>query len=251
MNMLKRFMNDLLGIVGYRIVSTKTSVARDISLGRYDWLRKRHISTVIDVGANTGQFASNARRIYPAATIYSFEPLAACFEQLNRQAERLQPMHCFPFALGSTNASENIHVNTESASSSMFTLGDRHKEAFPSARQSREEQVEVRTLDSVSSELQCKPGILIKIDVQGYELEVLKGSERILSETDTLIVETSFSRLYEGQPLFQDIYQFLSDRKFTYAGNFGKIVDPANGEILQEDSVFFRNEVPPSGGAAK
>lgn len=82
--------------------------------------------------------------------------------------------------------------------------------------------------------------ILLKIDVQGYEYEVLRGAEVTLANVDTIIVETSYRQLYLHQPLFDDIYLFLRERGFVFSGILEQILNPVNGEVLQSDSIFQR-----------
>lgn len=240
--MIRRRINDLLGLLGYRIVHTTPDIARDVSLGRYDWLRRREIRTVLDVGANIGQFSSAIRIILPGAHIHAFEPLQACYGDLDARSASLQPMTCHAFALGDSDGEATIHQNTAAASSSLLRLGRRHANAFPTARVSADESIQVRTLDAIAPELALSGPVLLKIDVQGYELHVLRGAEHTLPLVDTMILETSFSQLYEGQPLFDELYRYVTQRGFRYHGSIERIIDPANGEILQEDSLFMRPE---------
>ncbi len=238
MKALNRRINSLLATAGYKIEHLP-SVAHDVAQGRYRWLQDRNIATVLDIGANAGQFAAMIRLIFPRAMIYAFEPLESCFRELRVNASSLAPMQCFHCALGREDAVMTMHRNDASPSSSILAMGKPHRDAFPSTQHSVEESITVRTLDGVVPEIKLRPGVLAKIDVQGYELHVLAGAERTLPLIDTLVIETSFLELYEGQPLFHDIYAFLHDRQFSYGGTFGSITDPRTGGVLQEDSLFF------------
>ncbi|MBI3006521.1 MAG: FkbM family methyltransferase [Ignavibacteriales bacterium] len=215
-------------------------MARDIARGKYSWLQEMDIATVLDIGANTGAFAEMMRQILPQAMIYSFEPLESCYKQLISKAPVLRPMQCFQFALGQEHAIKTMYRNDYSPSSSLLPMGKRVHEAFPFTRHAVEEQIVVRSLDEVAGELFLKKPILLKADVQGYELNVLTGAEKTLPMIDILILETSFVELYVGQPLFDEVYQFLHDRRFSYSGSLGQILDPSKGVILQEDSIFVR-----------
>jgi hypothetical protein len=83
----------------------------------------------------------------------------------------------------------------------------------------------------------------LKIDVQGYELNVLRGAEKTLIDVDIILIETSFYELYKNQPLFKDIYDFLSNRGFDYYGSFEQLYDLRDGRILQADSIFISNSI--------
>jgi hypothetical protein len=82
---------------------------------------------------------------------------------------------------------------------------------------------------------------LIKIDVQGYEMQVLKGGERVIQSADVIIIETTFVPLYKDQPLFADIYNYFTSRGFRYAGNIEQLLAPINNQILQADAIFIKS----------
>jgi FkbM family methyltransferase len=237
--LIKNRINSLIGKTGFKI-ARQPSLARDISLGKYRWLQERNISTILDIGANIGQSAEIMRQILPEAMIYSFEPLLSCFQILKDKASLLKPMQCFQFALGKDDAVKTIHYNNFSPSSSILPMAQRHRTVFPYTQNFREEEITVCALDSMSKSLVLKPAILMKVDVQGYELNVLAGAEKTLTLVDTLIIETSFVELYIGQSNFNEVYQFLRDHHFTYMGSFDQMIDPLNGAVLQADSIFVK-----------
>ena len=84
----------------------------------------------------------------------------------------------------------------------------------------------------------------INNDVQGYEDRVFRGGERTIRTSKLVVVEMSFALLYEGQPLFQDIYGLLSNWGFRYAGSLYQTLNPHDGSVLQSDAIFLstRNE---------
>ena len=92
----------------------------------------------------------------------------------------------------------------------------------------------------MAEEVVLEAAVLIKIDVQGYELFVLHGGPETVKRARALIVETSFTKLYEGQPLFDDIYKTLKKSEFDYGGNWDQLTDPRDGRILQTDAIFLR-----------
>lgn len=237
----KHVINGIVRVTGYQF-SRSPSVANDIRRNKYRWLQERGIATVLDIGANTGQFASMIREILPEVMIYSFEPIETSFRELKSNAAALGPIECLPYALGESDAVMEMHKNDFSASSSILEMHSRHAEAFPMTARSVIEKVQVRSLDAIVSQLTLKPKVLAKIDVQGYEMNVLKGAEKSLAAIDALIVETSFETLYEQQPLFDEVYRFLLGRGFGYAGNFDQAADPRTGAILQADGIFLRRQ---------
>ena len=236
---IKQVINDVLGVTGYEIRHTP-SVANEMARGKYRWLQERGIATVLDIGANVGQFAEMMRAVFPRAAIHAFEPLAACCSILARKKPSLEPMCLYPVALGKVDGVATIYHNDFSASSSLLPMTGRHREAFPHTGHTTEEQITVRPLDAVMAGVAYTSPILMKVDVQGFELDVLAGAETTLQRVDVLIVETSMVELYERQPLFHEVYEFLRARGFVFAGSFDQIADPSNGAVLQADAIFLK-----------
>jgi FkbM family methyltransferase len=206
----------------------------------HPWLRELGIATVLDVGANTGQFALAARRAFPAAEIVSVEPLAECYATLTRRLRGLPRTRALNVALGESPGSARFERNEYTPSSSFLPLGEAHRASFPFARATTEVEVPIDTLDAVVARLGLPTPLLIKIDVQGYEDRVLRGATAALRTASALIVETSFVPLYEGQLCHDGICALLSEHGFRYAGCLDQLVEPGSARILSADSVFLR-----------
>jgi len=207
---------------------------------KFKWLQNMNVKTVIDVGAHTGESALHLHEIFPNAKIYSFEPLYDCFMQLNDKMKKVASFRSFNLALGDKEGKLHIHRSEFSDSSSPLKMTKLHKEAFPFSSGYALETADVKTLDNIAQELDLEDNIILKIDVQGYEDRVIRGSISILSRIKVIIVETSFHVLYEGQPLFSDIYELLREHGFVYSGSWGELKSPLDGAPLQQDSIFIR-----------
>ncbi|MDH4240186.1 MAG: FkbM family methyltransferase [Phycisphaerae bacterium] len=206
----------------------------------YEWLREMNIRTVLDIGANKGQFVWQISKLLPDARYYSFEPLKDCYEQLLKRMRHFSNFRAFPFALGDKSGKTQIHHNDFSPSSSLLSMEELHKEAFPYTKNVRIEEIEIRRLDEIIQELDIEDNLLIKIDVQGFEDKVILGGEKLISRASILIIETSFQPLYKGQALFGTIYDALSQLGFRYIGAEAPIRNPKDGSILSCDSIFCR-----------
>ena len=206
----------------------------------YEWLKGKEIHTIFDIGANTGQFASQFHRLLPDATLYSFEPLEDCYNELLKKMGHVPQFRAFNFALGDVNGQAQIYRNDFTPSSSLLPMEELHKRAFPFTRHAKLQKIEVNRLDDILDELDIVENVLVKIDVQGTEDRVISGGEELLGRASVLIVETSFEPLYKGQLLFDGIYELLRDRGFVYAGGESPGRNPENGRILYCDSVFCR-----------
>jgi FkbM family methyltransferase len=179
---------------------------------RRRWLLDAGIRTVLDIGANTGQFARLAHEVLPGAAVYSFEPLPDCFEALKSALPAGSDFHPINCALGAAEGTLEFRRALHTPSSSFLPMTDLHKEAFPESGAGQEQRtvsVAVRTLDAVAAELPLRENILVKIDVQGYEANVLAGGAETVRRAVAVIMETSFRKLYEGQALFDDIYRMM------------------------------------------
>lgn len=205
------------------------------------WVKDLNISTVLDIGANSGQFALSFNAVNPKAMIYSFEPIPQCFQQLKKNIANIEGMAAFNVGLGDFIGELDFEVNTHSMSSSFLKMTETHKSAFPETLSSTVTKLRVEKLDSFIEKIEVVKPLLIKLDVQGFEEQVIKGGEIMISLASIIIIETSFKVLYEKQPLFDEIYFLLKKHGFIYAGSFDQLKDPLTGATLQEDSIFIRS----------
>ena len=211
------------------------------------WLQASQIKTVIDVGANKGQFAKLAREVFPDAMIYSFEPLPECFATLKDVMPGDKQFKSFNTGVGRAESSIDFFPSFHSPSSSFLKMEDLHKEAFPYTKDGQANNpitVPVNSLDNLLSPYQLEKNILLKIDVQGFEREVVAGASGILAKTQVVIMEVSYSTLYKGQPLFHEMYQQMHDCGFLFYGNLAQMYNPSNEQVVQADAIFIKSPEP-------
>jgi len=115
-----------------------------------------------------------------------------------------------------------------------------HVREFPWSAGGNEISVATSTLDQALVDVSVDTPLLVKIDVQGTEDLVIAGGPATLALAGVVIVETSFERLYSGQPLFDDIYRLMREKGLLYRGSLGELCSPQDGRVLQADSVFVR-----------
>lgn len=230
------------GLVLHRLPSQKDLRRKqEIEAKKNLWLINIGIKTVIDVGANTGQFAKHIRQLLPEATIYSFEPLDDCYKELVANFKKDLKFRAFNLALGDQPGRKEMYRNEFSQSSSFLRMKRLHKECFPYTERETAEEVSMACLDDLSGKLKLEKPILIKLDVQGFEDKVISGGQRIISQAAVLIVELSLERLYEEQLLFDGMSRKLVELGFEYRGNYHQIHNPNDGRALQVDGIFVRN----------
>ena len=203
------------------------------------WLQEYSINTIVDIGSNEGQFAERILEVFPNADLHCFEPLFEEYGKLKQKFSNRNNVRLYNFGLGNTDEEIPMHRNEYSPSSSLLDMLDLHKENFHYAINIMDEKVRIRRIDEVFTN-GLKGPLLVKIDVQGYEMRVLDGGEKLINNADFVIIEASFYPLYKDQPLFEDIYEHLIRRGFRYAGSVEQLIAPKDQKILQADAVFVR-----------
>jgi FkbM family methyltransferase len=201
----------------------------------------KDIDAVVDVGANAGQFGTRIRAAGYRRRIVSFEPLSAAFEDLMATAATDSRWDCHKLALGARAGRETLNVSGDLEASSVLPMEERHVRHCPPSAYVGVETIEMATLDGVSaSVLQNDERLYLKLDVQGYELEVLHGSEEVLGRVELVEAEVSLVPLYGGGPLYRDVVDHLDQRGFRLISMEGITEEPETGHMLQLDAVFAR-----------
>jgi FkbM family methyltransferase len=204
----------------------------------------REFNFVLDVGANSGQYALLVRSCGHRGPIISFEPLSDAHEKLAARAAA-DPHWTVAerAALGSRPARALINVAANSVSSSLLDMNRRHLDAAPHSAYGAAEEVDVIALDDcIDRYVPGNAGGLLKIDTQGYELEVLRGAHRTLSgRIDVVQTELSLVELYDGQALMLDVCNFLKQYNFTLRHIIPGLKDPASRRLLQLDGIFAKD----------
>jgi FkbM family methyltransferase len=198
------------------------------------------VRTVLDIGANKGQFGAQLRAEGYRGRLISFEPLSAAHAILRRTAA-FDPFWTIApaMALGETDGAAEINVAKNLASSSFLPVLENSVRAADASAYMATEMVKVRRLDGVADAAWEAP-FAIKLDTQGFELHVLRGGLQTLARADVIITEMSLAPLYEGGAAFVELYRFLEEAGFrcvTLAQGFS---DNHSHELLQVDGVFVR-----------
>ncbi|KQL50088.1 hypothetical protein AN963_02655 [Brevibacillus choshinensis] len=201
----------------------------------------KNISLVLDVGANTGQYVGSLRQQGYGGTIVSFEPLAEEFARLSENASHDPNWNCKQIALGSYNGLCEMNRAGNSYSSSILPMLDLHVLNAPDSEYVGKETVSITRLDSLGQEtIGENERIYLKIDTQGYELEVLKGAERMLPKVEAVELELTVVPLYDRQVLYQQLIKYMDIMGFDLVWMERGFSDQTTGEVLQFDGIFLR-----------
>ena len=224
------------GVVIKRLESTPEGQLRSL-------LKTYQIDTVLDVGANIGQYAVMLRREAQfQGDIFSFEPMEKEFIRLQEISGRDPHWRVFNYALGDKDSQMTINVAANSVSSSLLPTNKRMLEAAPEAAYSGNQVVKVRTLDSAFGELGLsRRRVYLKIDAQGYESKILLGGEAALSEIAAVQLEMPLIASYVGSASFDELYQYLKVKDFKLVHLIPGFFNKATGELHEVDGIFCRN----------
>jgi FkbM family methyltransferase len=226
---------------GIDLVRWRPQSSPDAALAKS--LAHHRVDMVLDIGANEGQYAKHLREVGFRGRIISFEPLSSAYERLKATAAGDALWSVAPRgALGDGNGEVQMNVASNGgASSSIFGMMKAHEHAAPDVAYVGSETVLISRLDLAAKKfIRETDRIFVKMDVQGYELHVLRGADGILPKIIGAEIEVSFAPLYDGQPSFLDLTDWMLTRGFDIWGIVPGFADNSTGQILQADIVFFR-----------
>lgn len=199
-------------------------------------------SVVFDVGANVGQSARHFAKVFPKAEIFCFEPVQSTFQTLQKNLSQLSNVHCYALALGAAAGSGNMVLQD---SSDMFYLQKSSTAMTPA--QENLEVIEIDTVDNICTRSHLETISYLKIDTEGYDLEVLKGAEQMLQAGRIDLVEVE-AGMHPGNPRhvpFEQLKQFLESYDYRLFGIYEQYHEWLTREphLRRINSVFISSKV--------
>jgi FkbM family methyltransferase len=189
--------------------------------------------TIIDVGAAYGDFSRLCASYFPAARLLMFEPLAEYKPYLDRVVEAFPQASVRTAAAGSQAGRRSINVHPDFVGSSFLLETEEQGDVNGVAR-----DIAVTTIDRETASLELSSPVLLKVDVQGAELEVLAGASKTLPRCDVVILETTLFNTFADGPLLHDVVTFMAARGFCVYDITGNLYRPLDGALMQVDVVF-------------
>lgn len=235
------FVKSLLRKCGLDVreyIASRSDSARLLKL-----LQHHKIDSVLDVGANQGQYAGYLRAIGYHGKITCFEPLESAHRILKNVARRDGNIVVAPrMALGDQEGEITINISGNSLSSSILPMLETHAQVAPGSSYVSSEVVELKRLDALG--LSCfedSKGVFLKIDAQGYESQILDGAVGVLPQVEGLQLEMSLIPLYSGEPLYQEMIDKVEALGYVLHDMNPSFADSVTGRTYQVDGIFFRN----------
>jgi FkbM family methyltransferase len=242
MSRLARYLRRATRLAGFELVRRTDRGAAALPA----FLERFRIDTVLDVGANVGQYGSALRAAGYSGRIVSFEPDPEACRLLAERAARDPAWEAVAVGLGAEDGTAELNVSAFSVFSSMLKTTEYVEGLDGRSRAERTVRVPVTTVDAVWAE-RVRPGarVLLKIDTQGSERAVLAGASRALEQVVGVQIELSLRGLYAGQPAIDEMLRLLRERGFAAYAFVHGFADPRTEELLEADGIFFRRGTTP------
>jgi FkbM family methyltransferase len=242
MNGFERFTKKIFQ--GFGILVRKYNPATSEELRRIRLLEHFKVDLVFDIGANKGQYATGIIDAGFGNRIVSFEPLSSAYSVIEKESAGSSTWTVAPrCAIGSRREEIEINISANSVSSTLLNMLDSHIEGAPESKIIGKEKVQVYPLDEIGAQYtKGAKNIFLKIDVQGFEQEVLKGAQQMITAAKGIEMEISLVPLYEGQTwLLPQVLEYMESKGFILRSIVPAFTDHKTGIVLQCNGIFFRN----------
>lgn len=221
--------------VGVELGNTRWSVP----YRRVQILQHRNVELLLDVGANFGQYGGELRDAGWRRRILSFEPGSDAYQRLQQRVSRDPLWQARQVALGDQEGELALNISEESRFSSMLPVLTETVDRSATFRYSCKETVSVHRLDDIAAEFP-RERLAVKIDVQGFERQVLDGAPDVLARVQVVEMEMTAHPVYDGQMLVLESMQRMADAGLVLSLTENIYVDIESGRSLQFNGIFVR-----------
>jgi FkbM family methyltransferase len=193
---------------------------------------------ILDVGANLGEWTRMAKEVFPDSVIYMIEPLSEMELNLKKVCEDFPGTKYFPNGAGSKI--EN-HVMTtwgdDLAGANCLVVENEYLKSI-----NKQRIIQIITIDSLIEIGEIEIPELVKLDIQGFELEALKGATKLFGNTEVFILETSLFEFTSGNPILSEVIIFMAERGYEIYDLPGFLRRPFDGALAQIDVCFAKRQ---------
>jgi FkbM family methyltransferase len=201
------------------------------------------IDTIVDVGANEGQFGTSMRRLAFGGDIYSFEPVKAVYDILAQTAAGDSRWKTYNLALGDANNETQINVSEASVFSSVLEGNEFGAKRFEGIKVDRKENIMMRRLDEFLGREMSGRRVLLKMDTQGYDVKVFEGAAGILPHVCALISELSLIPIYYGMKHYREALEIYEKGGFSVSGVYPVSRNKKNLSLIEIDCVMVNQKL--------
>ena len=210
------------------------------------YLKGLNIEKIIDIGAHKGEFLENMLKIEKVNSFYAFEPQKNIFNELNKKFSKNEKITLFNFAMDKEITNKKLKINKLSMTSSLAEINEESlylkiKNFLTFSRSNFEDEYEIQTntVDKIFENISLQKSLL-KIDVEGFEINVLEGSQIKLKEIPFVLLENQFGNHYKNNN-FKNITKLLSKQNFKI---YKKFIFPTlhyQDVLFKKDLTYLRN----------
>lgn len=228
---------------GSKLVSLGSHHNLELHVGQV--IKTYNIDTIIDVGANEGQFGQRMRRMAFGGDIYSFEPVKETYERLVQTAAGDSGWKIYNIALGDRTEQTQINVSESSDLSSILDSNEFGRASFEGIKSSRKEAIAVHRLDEFIPQVMGVKGrrILLKIDSQGYDAQVFEGAKGLLPSICGLVSELSLIPIYHGMKHYLEMLDIYQKNGFSVSGIYPVSRNGDNLSLIEIDCVMVNQKL--------
>jgi FkbM family methyltransferase len=233
---LKKIAEKVTGTHIFREMPFGISITHDI----FKRFPGYSMNVIFDVGANIGQSALSYVSMFPSATIHCFEPIKETFEQLRRNVEGKNQVHCYNFALADS-AGKGTMISKGTSTMNCLV----HEEDDNAVKLQETEQVQVSTLDDFCKANKINKISYLKVDTEGGDLNVLIGSKDILNRhgVDIVEVEAGMNPSNKHHVAFESLKEFLESHGYFIFGIYEQVSEwPKKEPHLRRTNTVFVSE---------
>lgn len=241
MNSFERTTKKIFQNFGILIRKYNSSTSED--LRRIKLFEHYNIDLVFDIGANIGQYTMGIMDAGYKHKIVSFEPLSSVYSIIEKESKPYSNWAVAPrCAIGAKNEEIEINISANSVSSTLLNMLNSHIDSAPESKIIGKEKVQVFPLDEIApTYLGNAKNIFLKIDVQGFEQEVLKGAPEMIVKAKGIEMEISLVPLYENQTwLLPQILEYMEQKGFVLTSIVPAFTDNVTGKVLQCNGIFYK-----------
>lgn len=201
------------------------------------------IDTLLDIGANTGQYSRKMRKWGYDKKIVAFEPLRDAYSALKKYADKDEQIMAYNYALGDKNMKSVINVSGNSYSSSILSILPSHVQSAPKSAYIAQQEIEIKKLDDVFNSIVPEGSrVMMKVDTQGYEKNVIDGATESLGRITVVQLEMSIVPLYENGMLWIAMVQLMESKGFQLFSLENGHYNRNSGQLLQVDGIFVNKK---------
>lgn len=214
-----------------------------LDLRRRKKLLEHHkINKILDVGANNGQYAEQTYKLGYEGEVISFEPVKSVFKELENNSKKQNSWSVYNYGLGDKQEELEINISKNTFSSSLLDIMPDHVEGAPESQYTHKEKILIKRLDDVFKDITNeKDVVFLKMDVQGFEENVINGAIESLKFIKGIQLEMSLEELYKGEILFDDIINLVKSFGFNLYSLENGFFNEKTGRLLQVDGIFFKD----------